>query len=214
MKQETIRAGELFNKLLSGMFNNEKHQDTLRNFFATIVQKPGVKIRWAPVLQAPPGCGKDTLVRALAAAIGKENIHLPQPDEVRSPFNGWMEGYRAIYIDALFVRDGSPVPAKLKSFLADDTVTIERKMQETKVVPNTTNLILSFWVSSPIEPDRRFSVLTSHLKDIKDVSALVDTGIFEQIHEWLDLHPESFTEYFSSVQAPEDFPINGPAPTF
>lgn len=213
ISSEAARAGELFNTLLSGMFNEEKHQDTLRNFFAFVVQNPDTKIRWAPVLQAPSACGKNTLVKALSFALGEGGVREPMPHEVRNPFNGWLADCKVVHLNGLDIRGIDPLITKLKPIITDGTVLINTKHKESEVKPNTVNLILSFWGASHLDSDRRFAVLTSHLKDIQDVRALIDTGIFESIYAWFAEQPDSFAEYFKSISIPSDFPVDGPAPS-
>lgn len=65
--------------------------DHLLDFFAHLVQRPGVKINHAPVLIGPQGIGKDTAVEGVRPALGPWNFREISPREIGGNFNDHMK---------------------------------------------------------------------------------------------------------------------------
>jgi hypothetical protein len=53
------------------------------------LQKPGVKINWAPVILSLPGWGKDWLMRPVILGLGEHNTRTIGVMEAESDFNDW-----------------------------------------------------------------------------------------------------------------------------
>jgi hypothetical protein len=61
----------------------------LEAWMAHVVQRPGVKINWAPVLLSVPGMGKDWLMRPVVLGLGEHNTRTIGVMEAESDFNDW-----------------------------------------------------------------------------------------------------------------------------
>lgn len=58
-------------------------------WMAHVLQRPGVKINWAPVVLSVPGMGKDWLMRPVVEGLGEHNTRTIGVMEAESDFNDW-----------------------------------------------------------------------------------------------------------------------------
>jgi len=66
-----------------------------------MVQRPGVMLRWSPVMQGTPGCGKGTISQAVAYCHGRKNVAHPSPDVIATDFNGYMHQKTLIVVNEI-----------------------------------------------------------------------------------------------------------------
>lgn len=210
-------AGRLFNALLSAVVGNPEYERHIRDYFAFIVQFPGVKIRWAPFIQGVQGGGKGTLAECLQAAVGTANFKLVTADGVQSTFTEWREGSQVVYLDEIKSpgHNRHEIMNRLKDCITNDRIMVAQKFKDVRTIYNVTNYILSTNNRDALvleEGDRRYLIIISDIQCRAQVLALNATGIFDKIHRLLSRHPGAFRAYFLSHKISEDFPVNGPAP--
>lgn len=88
---------ELGDARLAGPFVSHLHKvfdktgDAVQflNYMAHLVQRPGVKPRFALIIAGPQGTGKDTAVEFCTPAIGEWNCASISPADLESGFNEW-----------------------------------------------------------------------------------------------------------------------------
>lgn len=87
------------------MFAGEGDADQFISWCAHIIQKPGEKVHWAPVLYSrDQGVGKDTLINFVQDIVGQNNCSTIKASQVRSDFN---EFARSIIIRISELYDGN-----------------------------------------------------------------------------------------------------------
>ena len=214
-------VGRLFRKLLHEVVWDPEYERVLMNFWAFIVQNPGMKIRWMAFLQSAQGAGKSTLTDCVGAAIGDDpvsgNYKIINPAAMASDFNSWRYGSQYCVVDEL----KSPGHAKqdlankLKDAVTNQIVCLNQKFKDLRMINNVTNYTaLSNWPDALFveDSDRRMFVIESRLQTREQVVALRDTGIFDKIHHAISKHKGAFRHFFMNHEIDDDFPVNGPAP--
>jgi Bifunctional DNA primase/polymerase, N-terminal/Primase C terminal 2 (PriCT-2)/Family of unknown function (DUF5906) len=113
----------------------------LKQYYAHIVQHPGIKLKSAPLLWSETQRnGKSTLVKTIPALlVGAEYSHDVSPDLLQSPFNDYLEG--AWHVNLLEFRVGSRgeramITNKLKAYITDDMVPLHPKGGKGYTMPN------------------------------------------------------------------------------
>jgi len=154
---------KLFLEHLIRLFPDERDREIIMSFMAAIVQYPGVKFRWCPLIQGVPGNGKTLLSLCVRFAVGYQYCHTPKAAELASRFNDWL--YAKIFIsveDAYVPESKSEFMEAIKPMISNDTQEIEPKggMKVTKDI--CCNFILNTNNKDAIRKtndDRRFAPL-------------------------------------------------------
>ena len=174
------------------------------NWFAFLVQLPSQKPGTILVVKSDCGAGKNVIVDF----IGKRVLGLgfffetSDVDKVLGKFNGLIEGTRLIsFSEAALTKDNYHTShAKLKSLITDDTVTIEEKNINPRVVDNFTAFMIATNAENPIKvekSDRRTMCL-----EISD-QRIGDTEYFDKLHDLTRQNPDTpaaFMAYLMGVE--------------
>lgn len=168
------------------------------------VQKPGVKILWAPIIVGVQGDGKTTLAKMLGAAMGSQNVCPVSPETMFSDFTGWAEGACVKVLEEIRVHGNSRHDAmnKLKPLITNDTVEIVRKGKDGKQVVNVTNyMALTNHMDALAldDGDRRWGVFKTKFDDRADMLAEFDDDYWEALHKAIDRHPGVIRGWLMSV---------------
>ncbi len=86
----------LFTNHISKLIRDERDATIFTSYLAALVQYPGIKFQWCPIVQGAEGNGKTLFNRVLKYAIGRRYTHFPKASELAGKFNDWM--YRKIFI--------------------------------------------------------------------------------------------------------------------
>lgn len=127
-------------------FPDPGDQHILLQALAFMVQRPGVPLRWAPVMQGAPGCGKGTIAEAVEYAHGARNVAHPSPDTIGTDFNGFMHWKTLIVVNEIgdhTKRELSTLAEKLKPWITDNHVEVVRKGVDGEDLANTCSWIFT-----------------------------------------------------------------------
>lgn len=171
--------------LLRLMLPNEDDRAILLSWACAVVQNPGRKMLWAPVLQGTEGNGKSTLGECMAYVIGEHFVHRPRTKELGSQFNGWMLNKLLILVEEIHMSGRREMLDDLKPFITQTRLPI-RQMQMTEAVHDvpcnwyfTTNHRDAVLKS---RNDRRYAILFTAQQQRADLP----TGdYFPRLWEWL-----------------------------
>lgn len=156
------RVKRHFQHLLAG----EKEQRHFMDWIAYVVQNPGKRVNYAPLLQGVQGDGKSFFAFLLAAVMGQSNVRQGNAHILEGSFTGWAEGQCVMAIEEirLIGHNRYDVLNRIKPFITNDVVEIHPKGRNPYNVQNTTNYILftNYRDALPLSPnERRFLVLFS-----------------------------------------------------
>ncbi len=159
---------ELFNNHMALLFPDEIARGHILDYFACIVQRPGVKIHWAPLIKGKQGIGKSYLLRVMKHVLGRTNVREVTTEEITSEFNPWAEASQIVFIEEIMAIGRREITNKLKPIVTSPTITINDKGVKRYVIPNRMNLCLFSNEEVPLlldDDDRRFFVYESPLRD-------------------------------------------------
>lgn len=121
--------------------NDTKYRDWLLQFYGHVVQRPGVKIKSAPLIWSDTqGNGKTTLVRAIPSLlVGQQYSREVTSSQLNDMFNGYL--LDAWHINLTEFRAGSrgereAISKKVESWIADDFVAVRPMQQAAYTMPN------------------------------------------------------------------------------
>jgi hypothetical protein len=78
------------------IWRDEKARDLFLNWAAFLIQEPGKKINWAPLLIGEQGVGKDLMLRPIHTILGKDNVRAIDAEDMRGTYQDWAESQLVI----------------------------------------------------------------------------------------------------------------------
>lgn len=123
------RRIEVFNQLLWWLAHN--------------VQRPGVKVRWSPLIKGAPGDGKSLLAAVMRAAMGGRNVGVTDTSVLMNSggFTDWACGYALNFIEEIWItgKERYRLYNATKTFITNDIININAKGRPSFQTFNTTN---------------------------------------------------------------------------
>lgn len=139
--------------------------DYLLDYFAHLIQFPEKKIKSTILMIGQPGIGKSFISETiLTPLLGSQNTTSVETQELDSQFNDYMDGVQLVTVHELMTIDSRPTMNKLKSYITDQWLRINRKNIPAYKYRNRTNFLLfsNFEDAARIEKsDRRYFVWIS-----------------------------------------------------
>jgi hypothetical protein len=89
---------------LAKLLPDEGDRAKLLSYMAAIVQYPGKKFAWAPLVQGVEGNGKSLLNDVVREAVGHKYSFSPNKKQLEKEFNLWMASNIFIYVEDVLIR--------------------------------------------------------------------------------------------------------------
>lgn len=196
---------------------DQSYTQVWTDYIAFLVQHPGVKVRWAPVIQSALGAGKGMLAEIIAAVIGPTNIkRISAEHVVEGSYNGWAVGAQLVSLDEVRMTGTNRHRAmdKLKPMLSENNISVRDLYEPVRQAMNVSNYIIftNYQDALPVHKgDRRYWVVYSPLQTKEQVLA-VGANYFTKLGDMIADHPGGFRAYFESHKISQSFKPNGHAP--
>jgi hypothetical protein len=186
------------------LMSSNSEAQMMIDWMAHNVQKPGLKILWAPVILGPQGAGKTTIERIMSAVMGQQNVRTIALDEVYSAFTGWAEGACVRFIEEIRIAGHSrhDVMNKLKPYLTNERVTVVRKGRDGVDVLNTQNYACFTNHEDAIVldmGDRRYGVFRTEAMTRQDVEAMFNDEYWAQLYNAINNHAADIRGWLLAV---------------
>ena len=195
----------------------EEHAMMVHHFLAALVQYPGRKVRWAPLIQSAQGVGKTLLGEIVGKAIGKPNVSLVEQSALASgQWSDWARDTQLIIFEEIKVpgKIRMEMMNRLKTIITNNEVQIVAKFKDSKVHRNVANVLCFTNFKDAVyleETDRRYMIIWSPIQTKDAVVKLTESGHFEKLRKLLS-HGGVLRHYLMNTAIPSDFPWDGPAP--
>lgn len=170
----------------------ERDREILLSYMAAMVQNPGYKFQWWPVLQGTEGNGKSLLLRVLSFAIGQRYTHLVDVHKMAKAginFNGWVQGNLFVGVEEIYVAERRDFLEAFKAYVTNDRLPVEKKGVDAFTGDNRVNglLLTNHKDGVPINIDgRRYAVFFTAQQSADDVVAAGMGGrYFPDLYDWL-----------------------------
>lgn len=186
----------------------------LLTYIASLVQNPGHKFQWCPVIQGTEGNGKSIISNCVTYAVGEKYTHLPNTKDLGgngSKFTKWL--LRKLYIGAeeIYCADRRELMETLKPLITNSRVEIQGKGADQVTGDNRANwlMLTNHKDSIPLTVDsRRYCIMycAQQSKDDK-IEQGMDRMYFKNLRDWL-LKANGYaivTDYLLQYQCEEQF---------
>jgi hypothetical protein len=169
---DTPFTNELTDKTLNQFFRIgrelcggvQEHFDYLLHYFAHMIKKPAERIPICIIIKGNQGVGKNVWLNAIGNILNKKNyITTANP---RDLFGEYAEGFYhklLVNLNECEGKDSFELEGRIKSFITEDTITINAKYQRPVSIQNFARLIIFTNKATPIpidvkSGDRRYVV--------------------------------------------------------
>src|ERR1700748_2007553 len=119
-----------FTTHLEKLFTDARDREIILSYLAAIVQYPGYKFQWAPLIQGIEGNGKTFIVTAISKAVGDRYMHLPNVNDLAesgAKFTGWLRGKLFLGFEEVRTTDRRSMVETLKQMVTNSRMEIQNK---------------------------------------------------------------------------------------
>jgi len=181
-----------FLEFMAKLLPVERDRRILLTYMASLVQNPGYKFQWWPVLQGTKGNGKSLLLRVLSHAVGHRYTHLANVAKMAragANFNGWVQGNLFVGLEEVFVANRRDFLEEFKPYVTNDRLPYEKKGVDETTGDNRCNglALTNHRDGVPIDDDeRRYAIFyTAQQKADHLERDGMSGGYFPDLYDWL-----------------------------
>lgn len=203
-----------FLDLLGKMLPDPRDRAILVNYMASLVQNPGVKFQWWPVVQGAQGNGKSLLVEALSYCMGERYSHLPNAQAMARDglkFNSWIQNKLFLGIEEIYVANRREFLEEMKVVITNRRLGVEGKMVNAYTGDNVANgfICTNHKDGVPIDSkERRYAIFYTAQQDVGDFARFGMAGdYFPSLYRWFREEGGAavVADYLATVEIAEEF---------
>lgn len=183
---------------LAKLCPDEGDRARLLAYMAAVVQHPGIKFSWAPVIQGVPGNGKTLISLVVREAVGAKYTVMPTKKQLEKEFNSWMADKIFIMIEDVTVR--RDLLEEFKPIITSKQANIELKGVDAEMRSVCCNFIFNCNPKDGVpktSDDRRYAPFFTAQQSPEDLKRDgMDNSYFRRLYNWLDNGGYSHMTYF------------------
>lgn len=215
--KNAAEAGEVLQRHLANLIAEPEYRRTFMDFLAFMVQQPGVKIRWAVLIQSAEGAGKTFFAKVMQAVLGFDHVKILSDGAIKKGYNEWAFGHQLVAVEEIYVAgiNRHVIMNAIKPLITNDDISIDEKYRSNRQVANISNYMLfsNHHDALALTPnDRRYFVVKSPLQHKDQVMALGGKDYFITLFDYLKNHPGAMRSVLLDWEISPDFQPNGHAP--
>lgn len=178
--------------LLERQLPDERDREILLTYMASVVQNPGRKAQWWPVIQGGQGNGKTVHINVMRFAVGARYSHLVNTDKLtrgQAAFNGWVDRRLFVGLEEIRGTDRRNFFESFKTMVTNDSIPVEKKGVDEATLDNRCNgmITTNHKDGVPIgDGDRRYCIFFTAQQSLEDLEHSGMTAEFwEDFMNWL-----------------------------
>jgi hypothetical protein len=215
LRAESARL--ILDEHLTNLIAEPDYRRVVLDYMAYIVQNPGIKIRWAILLQGAEGCGKTYLAEALSAVLGAGHVNSVDSEAVKSQWNDWAYGCQLVAVEEIRIagQNRHEIMNRLKPLITNDVICISQRFCDARNVANKSNYMLFTNHHDALalnDSSRRYFVVKSALQTKKQIAALGGDKYFDRIFGMLRDNASGLRAYLETHEISASFKADGRAP--
>lgn len=124
------------------MFPKAADFKVFMDWMAFTIQKPHIRIPWAPLIISTQGVGKGFIFQTMSQLMGPQNTAVILPDRLESQFNPYMGSTALVLVDEMKVNSRYNPEDKIKSYISEPTIEINKKGQQERTCKVYANFLI------------------------------------------------------------------------
>jgi hypothetical protein len=160
-------------------------QEILLSYMAAVVQRPGEKFQWCPVVQGVEGNGKSILYTVLEYAVSPQYSHKVNAKKVDSNFNAWVEGNIFGCVEEIRLGGDADRVEAIKELVTNSRMPVEGKGANQVTGDNCVNFIFMSNHHDAVpktQNDRRYCIFYTAQQEVKDLQT---EDYYTRLYEWI-----------------------------
>lgn len=179
-----------FMKIFELMFPVEGDREQLIAYMAAVVQNPGIKFYWAPLIQGVQGNGKGVILKIMRYAVGQRYCHAPAAEDIVNKFNAYLEGKILITVDEIHTEGKRKTLDIMKPLISDDWLEMQPKGVDKRMRECFANWIMctNYRDAIPIDDnERRYAIYYCAQQSFEDLKrdGMLNPNFFPNLWKWL-----------------------------
>ena len=186
---------------------NDRERHLFLQYLGFQVRNPGVKVRWAIVLQGRQRTGKSYFGQVMEKVLGMHNVSRPTNERLHETWTDWQEGAQLIVIEELMGYGRQELANKLKPMITEPTTSVRLVGGHSYSMPNRYNFLMFTNHKGVLKIDRedkRYCILFSPAERREDV-------YYDNLWLWTEGNLPALADYLATIPL-EGFRANGNAP--
>jgi len=185
-----IKEGDItpFVNFMCKLLPVARDRDILLAYMAAVIQYPGTKFQWAPVLQGAEGNGKTFLANCVAHVVGSQHTHRPNSKQLAEKFNSYIENNLFIIVEEIDMQGKREMLDVLKPLVTNEEIEVRAMQQEKRMVRNWTNWIFCTNFQDAVmksKNDRRYAMFFTAQQSYADIIRDGMNGkFFPELYGW------------------------------
>lgn len=142
----------------------EEEFELLADCLAFMIQFPGEKLKFAPVLVGMQGTGKSAVASIMCRLLGEHNTTTASTSEIRSDFNEWVAEKQLVVVEEIMALGRIEVMNNLKPLITERRISVNIKHVRRYEIENKANFIFLTNHTDALrleDDDRRYFVIAS-----------------------------------------------------
>jgi hypothetical protein len=198
--------------LLEKQLPDERDRAILMSWCAALIQNPGRKFFWAPVMQGTKGNGKSLWAEILTQCVGEEYCWTPPASKIDAKFNSFLARRLFINVEEMNMFSKYETLEALKEYITGRKQEVENKGVDSAMDPDyCANWYFATNHKDAIikeHDDRRFSIFFTAQQSRPDMirDGMATDHFFPKLYRWLEQDGFSFMRhYLENYSVPTEF---------
>lgn len=149
---------------LKYLFSKETEIDHFLKYLAFMVKNPSKKIRHSILITGKQQIGKSLMVQVFNKLFGKDNVKVPNAEDISGNYNHWMRSARLVIMEETYQGGKREFTNKIKTFTTEADIRIREMYTPSYTVKNHSQIIAISNDETPLfldQDDQRWFILQS-----------------------------------------------------
>ena len=174
-----FEAWSILDRHLRKLFREPESRQLMLDWLAFLVQYPGAKINWAPLIQGGEGSGKSVMTDVASAILGDDNVNIIAKAAMDKGYNSWVMSSQVVAVEEVRISGANrhEILDALKPLISNEKVPVVQRYRDERKVRHCANFILytNHFDALPVSQNtRRFWYVCSALQSKADILAITD----------------------------------------
>lgn len=199
-----------FVKHLAKIFRDKRDHTIVLSYLAGMVQYPGVKFQFCPVIQGAKGNGKSFIGACLEKSLGAGYVHYPNSADITNKFTGWLQRKLCVIVEEISTHDKRETLEVLKPLITNTRIEMQSKGADQITGDNRANFIMfvNRQGAIPVDKDeRRYAIFHTAQQTADDILASGMGGkYFPELWNWARTGGfANIAHFLATYEIPDEF---------
>lgn len=214
--EKITKADQAAIKIVEGhlehLFVSERDRKLLLDFCCYIVQNPGKRVNWAPIIQGIEGDGKTFFYMLMGSVIGAENANTVPGEALMERNTAWAEGSQFLFVEEIRLHGANrfDVVNKVKPYITNVMAPVRRMQKDWYKVINTVSymLVTNHKDGMPIDKkDTRYFPIFSRWQTIAAIKAFeaANPHYYDRLYGAIENHAGAIRKWMLERELTSEF---------